>query len=675
MAHWKDSICLLTSTAPSNRGFGTGFVFHRDVTGRSFLLTCLHVVETLERPPRGSQGEPPGLLADGLVAEVWIRGDAVLDLAVLAVDGLAAASLRLGRPIDRGREVETAGYTEHEPAQQTVVSRPLVGRVRDNNPVKSLRRPGRVGARSLDIEIDADLFRELKDGYSGSPVVDPGTGEVVGIMNLKWSGAKGHAICAGSCGLLFEKPGARQIPDYDRRSATLRPTGSLTTAGRSLPERFLVAFSFAGEQRRLVRTIAQAVESLLGPGTVFLDEWYEFWLAGADADIKLQDLYGNRCALAVVCVSGRYGDKPWTLAEHEAIRARLMQARASPRGREAEDILPIRVGEGEVPGIALNAIVPDVRARAARETAELIVQRLRLLEPDLAPRPPAPRPTGPDGAVEGALTWMASTLDHADPIERVALRLDEMPARAAPGLWFYAVQAGLSDCPRALAEHLAVQFGDPSPRIPWQDELIVELNPVRFDGAGLWKALVEHISPPGYADDPASEPERVVHWINQGPPAGPRALRVVYCQLPIAALRHRIPGFIAGAIQSFSGLYGLRADARVLFLFACIAEESGVRALLGRLRPLRLAHIAACETLVPPRPLTFMDLDGWLAHAARPLVGGRRLDSVTLERLRTDLIPLFPNDAARQRYQVVLEPALRILREATLTESTNGDRG
>lgn len=675
MATFKDSICLLTSTEADNRGFGTGFVFHRDGTGRSFLLTCLHVIEALEKPRKGSDGEPPGVLADGVMAEVWIRGDAVLDLAVLAVDGLGAPPLRLGEPIGRGGDVETAGYTEYEAAQQTVVSRPLGGKVRDNNPVRSLRRPGRIGAWSLDIEIDADLFRELKDGYSGSPVMDPGTGEVVGIMNLKWSAVKGHAICVGSCRLLFDKPNARPIPDYGRDPKVPRPAGAQAAAGRSLPDRFLVAFSFAGEQRPLVRAVAQAVEARLGPSTVFFDEWYDFWLAGHDADLKLQDLYGKRCALAVVCVSERYGNKPWTLAEHEAIRARLMQARASPRTEERDAVLPIRVGDGEVPGVAFNAIVPDVRGRAAEETAELIVRRLRLLMPYPPPGPQGPRQTGFAGAPEGALDWMASTLDHGDPIERIALRLDERPAQAKPGLWFFAVQAGLSDCPRALAEHLAVQFGGLSPRAPWPDELIVELSPVRFDRVGLWKALVDCISPEASVDDPAGESERIVHWINRGPPAGPGALRVVYCQLAIAALRPRIPSFIAGAIQSFAGLQGLRADARVMFLFACIAEESGVRALLGWLQPLRLADTPACEPLGPPRPLSLTDLDSWLARVAKPLPGGRRLDSATLECLRSCLIPLFPNDAARLRYQAVQVPALLCLRGATLTETTNGDRG
>lgn len=38
---------------------------------------------------------------------------------------------------------------------------------------------------------------------------------------------------------------------------------------RTPPEKFLVAFSLAGEARELVRSIAEAVERQLGPDTVF----------------------------------------------------------------------------------------------------------------------------------------------------------------------------------------------------------------------------------------------------------------------------------------------------------------------------------------------------------------------------------------------------------------------
>lgn len=155
----------------------------------------------------------------------------------------------------------------------------------------------------------------------------------------------------------------------------------------------MVAFSFAGEQREPVRAIAEAVAAKLGPRTVFLDEWFEYYLAGADADLKLQSIYGERSELVVVCVSERYGDKPWTLAEHEAIRARLMRARASADERDMHRILPIRVGDGDVKGIHFNTIVPDVRDRTPEASADLILDRLSLvtgpLDLDRGPVPTA----------------------------------------------------------------------------------------------------------------------------------------------------------------------------------------------------------------------------------------------------------------------------------------------
>lgn len=148
---------------------------------------------------------------------------------------------------------------------------------------------------------------------------------------------------------------------------------------RGLPEKFLVALSFAGEQRNLVRAIAEALEGSLGASTVFFDEWFEHYLAGVDADLKLQEIYETRCVLAVVCVSQRYGGKPWTLAEYEAIRSRAMRARVSADEHDRLGILPIRVGDGDIKGLPFNAIIPEVRGRLPEATAKLIMDRLRLI--------------------------------------------------------------------------------------------------------------------------------------------------------------------------------------------------------------------------------------------------------------------------------------------------------
>ena len=87
--------------------------------------------------------------------------------------------------------------------------------------------------------------------------------------------------------------------------AVLWPACMLCRAmpARIMPEKFAVAFSCAGEQRALVRTIALSVEAVVGLGSVFFDEWFEHYIAGDDADLVLQDIYGKRSELVVVCFS------------------------------------------------------------------------------------------------------------------------------------------------------------------------------------------------------------------------------------------------------------------------------------------------------------------------------------------------------------------------------------
>jgi len=130
-----------------------------------------------------------------------------------------------------------------------------------------------------------------------------------------------------------------------------------------------------------VRSIAEAVEERLGRGSVFLDEWFEYYIAGSDVDTRLQEIYGQKTELVIVSVSANYGGKPWTLAEHAAIRALYMQLSASKDKKDAFRILPLRTGDGDVKGI-FSTSVPDVRQRPVAQTAELIVNRLRLIVPD-----------------------------------------------------------------------------------------------------------------------------------------------------------------------------------------------------------------------------------------------------------------------------------------------------
>lgn len=186
---------------------------------------------------------------------------------------------------------------------------------------------------------------------------------------------------------------------------------------RTIPtEKFLVAFSLAGEQRDLVRPIAEEVERRLGRGTVFYDEWYEYYIAGDDADLKLQEVYGDQSELVVTCISEAYGGKPWTQAEYSAIRALKM------RTDDRNKLLPIRVGDGNVPGIEFNTIAPDIRDDSAAETAiNLIIPRLCLIRNDLEicktmpsvpgkKKPTSPEPGPPIKLIIGAVVLLVAAI-------------------------------------------------------------------------------------------------------------------------------------------------------------------------------------------------------------------------------------------------------------------------
>ncbi len=151
------------------------------------------------------------------------------------------------------------------------------------------------------------------------------------------------------------------------------------TTLRDEPERFRVAFSFAGEQRPLVERLATAVENQLGRATVFYDDWFGHVLNGRNADLTLQRIYRDRCDMVVVCLSAEYGTKVWTSIEHEVVRHRY--------ATEPLAVTLVRVGDGDVDGVPGNAIWVD--ARHDFDKAVDVILR-RLTDAPLTPGRPAP---------------------------------------------------------------------------------------------------------------------------------------------------------------------------------------------------------------------------------------------------------------------------------------------
>ncbi len=140
--------------------------------------------------------------------------------------------------------------------------------------------------------------------------------------------------------------------------------------------RFEVALSFAGDNKRdKIREISELLRSQLGEGKVFFDEWYEAEIARIDAHHYLQELYRKHSKLVVMCVCSRYAEKDYTRWERRAIEDFEINLPEEQRCR----FLPIRFDEVELAGVFSSAIVPDVRDRSAQQIADLLLERLSLV--------------------------------------------------------------------------------------------------------------------------------------------------------------------------------------------------------------------------------------------------------------------------------------------------------
>ncbi|AOX01153.1 hypothetical protein BJP34_18415 [Moorena producens PAL-8-15-08-1] len=181
----QESVVLITSCDPKITGFGTGFVI-RQVSGTAFLLTCAHVVKEV--------GGPENVKADGIPGTVIASGeDHGLDLAVLRVDGLwNKPELHRQEGFgEKGNSFLTAGFQLF--AKDHLI-RPLHGTLGEQ--VGWSKQSGeRIQSWDLHIVDDYGLQR----GYSGSPVVDEASGELLGVVSHRQGDGKtGLAISIGA---------------------------------------------------------------------------------------------------------------------------------------------------------------------------------------------------------------------------------------------------------------------------------------------------------------------------------------------------------------------------------------------------------------------------------------------------------------------------------------------
>ncbi len=156
-------------------------------------------------------------------------------------------------------------------------------------------------------------------------------------------------------------------------ATNVQPHHTQTNAKENaMSKRFAVALSFPGEHRDYVKQIADALVTSLTKPRVFYDRYYEAELSRPNLDTYLQKIYHDESELVVVVLCKEYDEKEWCGLEFRAIRDLIKQ-------RRDEEIMFVRVADGDVKGVfGIDGYV-DAKNRPATEIAQVICDRLALL--------------------------------------------------------------------------------------------------------------------------------------------------------------------------------------------------------------------------------------------------------------------------------------------------------
>lgn len=135
---------------------------------------------------------------------------------------------------------------------------------------------------------------------------------------------------------------------------------------------FDVAFSFPGEVRGYVESIAAELEKEIGPNSYFYDNNYKAQLARPSLDTLLQEIYSSRSKLIVVFLCEKYQEKEWCGIEFRAIKEIIMD-------RDHQKVMFIKMDEGKVDGIFKTDGYIDGRSDTPEKVAGYIQERVSLL--------------------------------------------------------------------------------------------------------------------------------------------------------------------------------------------------------------------------------------------------------------------------------------------------------
>lgn len=205
------AVFAVTSDDPNNLTFGTCFIVDRHSNGDFFVITCAHVVRDVGGIERAMIGpKRPALVAEGSAAGI--------DLAVLRIRGLTGEPLPLGNTAYEDSSCVVKGFQQFG---KQLVTKEVSGRLGRQTDLTSRGNTNRT--RALDF-IPSE--GQIQPGYSGSPVLDASSGQVIGVAS--------HTHGNGTRGLVIDIGNLDTVWKDDLRLKRLRADSAKNDADRSV---------------------------------------------------------------------------------------------------------------------------------------------------------------------------------------------------------------------------------------------------------------------------------------------------------------------------------------------------------------------------------------------------------------------------------------------------------
>ena len=128
-----------------------------------------------------------------------------------------------------------------------------------------------------------------------------------------------------------------------------------------------VAFSFAGEDRQIVESLANRLKQQ--NVSVFYDRDKQSQMWGENLQEYLTDIYLKQARFCVMFISQAYAEKMWTRQERRSAMARAMQQKQAY-------ILPIRLDQTELEGLLPTVHYINFSDYTEEEIVGLILEKL-----------------------------------------------------------------------------------------------------------------------------------------------------------------------------------------------------------------------------------------------------------------------------------------------------------